>query len=363
MYMNAAARGGGASIRPSLSTAWLGRSLVLWKQDVLMLTFMVHLVALSLHSQRSTSSQDVDAVSSSSIIDCLLLARTSFSPLSLDSSAGEKVYVLRGMVPVTYLCVVLFGKELERASSLPRLGTVAPDRRLSLVSLSSLLLSLSLSPCRSHPVFIFFCLAILLAFCLLFSAMKQLLSDIEKLGCGCHTRAPKPISVSCVCRGAEARMTLCNICKIIFKSSVPAACRRLLRGADCSTCTDDRSGPRVADPASISTMSEPISEGLAQTKTRWSSDWTCKPTFQSKDVRAGPLTGYITMHSLPDGLISGLLRKRATANPFNRASCYSWSSNEHTNTTVWQKNQERTTLPSTMHQRSTKSTSQTQKCM
>ena len=24
-------------------------------------------------------------------------------------------------------------------------------------------------------------------------------------GCGCHTRAPKPISVSCVCRGAEAR--------------------------------------------------------------------------------------------------------------------------------------------------------------
>ena len=76
--------------------------------------------------------------------------------------------------------------------------------RPSLVALSSLLLSLSLSPCRSHPVFIF-CLAILLAFCLLFSAMRQLLSDIEKLGCGCHTRAPKPISVSCVCRGAEAR--------------------------------------------------------------------------------------------------------------------------------------------------------------
>ena len=27
-------------------------------------------------------------------------------------------------------------------------------------------------------------------------------------GCGCHTRAPKPISVSCVCRGAEARSSL-----------------------------------------------------------------------------------------------------------------------------------------------------------
>ena len=26
------------------------------------------------------------------------------------------------------------------------------------------------------------------------------------VGCGCHTRAPKPISVSCVSRGAEARM-------------------------------------------------------------------------------------------------------------------------------------------------------------
>ena len=35
--------------------------------------------------------------------------------------------------------------------------------------------------------------------------MRQRLSDIEKLGCGCHTRALKPISVSCVCRGAEAK--------------------------------------------------------------------------------------------------------------------------------------------------------------
>ena len=28
-----------------------------------------------------------------------------------------------------------------------------------------------------------------------------------QVGCGCHSRAPKPISVSCVCRGAEARNT------------------------------------------------------------------------------------------------------------------------------------------------------------
>ena len=75
--------------------------------------------------------------------------------------------------------------------------------RPSLVSLSSLL-SLSLSPCRSYPVFIF-CLAVLLAFCLFFSAMTQPLSDIERLGCGCHTRAPKPNSVSLCVQGAEAR--------------------------------------------------------------------------------------------------------------------------------------------------------------
>ena len=34
---------------------------------------------------------------------------------------------------------------------------------------------------------------------------RRLLLDVEKLSCGSHTRAPKPISVSCVCRGAEAR--------------------------------------------------------------------------------------------------------------------------------------------------------------
>ena len=40
-----------------------------------------------------------------------------------------------------------------------------------------------------------------------FFATRQLLSDTEKLRCGCHTRAPKPTSVSCVCRGAEARIS------------------------------------------------------------------------------------------------------------------------------------------------------------
>ena len=75
-------------------------------------------------------------------------------------------------------------------------------------SLLSSSLALSLSPCRSHLVFIF-CLAILLAFCLLFSAMRQLLSDIEKLGCGCHTRAPKPVAA--VTPG-HPNQSLCTVC-------------------------------------------------------------------------------------------------------------------------------------------------------
>ena len=47
--------------------------------------------------------------------------------------------------------------------------------------------------------------------------------------------------------------------RLIFQVlvSVPVACRRLLRGADFSACADDGSGLRVADPASISTISEP----------------------------------------------------------------------------------------------------------
>ena len=58
---------------------------------------------------------------------------------------------------------------------------------------------------------------------------------------------------------------------------------------------------------------------------------------EQRRAQAGPLSGHIAMRSLPDGSISDLLRKRATANPFTRASCSSWSSNRHTSTTVWQK--------------------------
>ena len=58
---------------------------------------------------------------------------------------------------------------------------------------------------------------------------------------------------------------------------------------------------------------------------------------EQRRAQAGPLSGHTAMRSLPDGSISGFLRKRATANPFTRASCSSWSSNGHTRTTVWHK--------------------------
>ena len=59
--------------------------------------------------------------------------------------------------------------------------------------------------------------------------------------------------------------------------------------------------------------------------------------------------------------ISGLSWKRATANPFTRASCYSWSSKGHT----WLHFDRKSGAYHTSfnHQRSTKSLSQTQKCM
>ena len=46
---------------------------------------------------------------------------------------------------------------------------------------------------------------------------------------------------------------------------------------------------------------------------------------------------FMYMYRLTGGSISGLLRKRAMASPYIQASCFSWSSNGHTSTTVWQK--------------------------
>ena len=54
-------------------------------------------------------------------------------------------------------------------------------------------------------------------------------------------------------------------------------------------------------------------------------------------IEVSPPLAAAFIYTATGGSISGLLRKRATASPFTRASCYSWSSNGHTSTTVWQK--------------------------
>ena len=72
---------------------------------------------------------------------------------------------------------------------------------------------------------------------------------------------------------------------------------------------------------------------------------------EQRRAHAGSLTGYIDIRSLPDESISGLLQQYATAIPFTWASCFSWSSKGNMSTTVCQKNQEPTTLPSTTSDR------------
>ena len=127
---------------------------------------------------------------------------------------------------------------------------------------------------------------------------------------------------------------------------VTVACRRLLRSANCSACADDRSRPRVADPG-VDLGAKKDYEGVPAKKLK---AWHRRRHVGPQTERASTLSraktcagwaphcpGYIAMRSLPYGLISGLLRKRATANPFTRASSYSLNSNWYTSTTCWQK--------------------------
>ena len=154
---------------------------------------------------------------------------------------------------------------------------------------------------------------------------------------------------------------------------VPVACRRLLRGAECSASADDRSGSRVADPASISTILKPRmttkrcllkSEGWAQTKTRWSSYWTCRPTFQSKTC-AGWAPQWPHSHAQSARWINfGSFAKACHGKSVYPGFLFfleqQWAHKYYSLT----KNQERRAYHiSFNHQRSTKSPSQTQKCM
>ena len=59
---------------------------------------------------------------------------------------------------------------------------------------------------------------------------------------------------------------------------------------------------------------------------------------QSRPDRSSSASrGCVYVHVPAGGSISGLLRKRATANPFTRVSCYFWSSKGNSSTTVWQR--------------------------
>ena len=168
-------------------------------------------------------------------------------------------------------------------------------------------------------------------------------------------------------------LTLCNICKIIFKSransrGLPSCASRLrllsLRRRSFRT-PDCRYGVDLDDLGATEDY-----ENMLATKWRLGTDedalvlrLNVQAIFlEQKLAEAGPLTGYIAMRSLPDGSISCLLRKRATANPFTRASCYPWSSKgEHEYYNFTKKSGAYHT--SFNHQRSTKSPSQTQKCV
>ena len=131
---------------------------LLRKQDVLMLAFMVNLVSLSPHSQRSTY-RDAHAVSSSSIVD------------------------------LAQRC------QAEKANSFAQVPRPSPKRTTKRYVTGTMLLSMD--------------------------SLQHLQDYLQ-----------------------------------VFVP-VPVACRLLPGGAGSSACADDRSGPRVADPASISTISGP----------------------------------------------------------------------------------------------------------
>ena len=152
------------------------------------------------------------------------------------------------MVPVTYLFVFFLAKELEWTRSLSRLGTVAPDRRLSL-------------------------------------------------------------------REQHGRLSMC-------------------------LCEWGRVRPRLPWMWASRRLASEARLELSQVVDRVGQ-------IEAPSPLAAP---FMYMYGLTGGSISGLLRKRASANSFTRASCYSWSSNGHTYYSLT-KNQERTTLSSTTSDR------------
>ena len=117
---------------------------------------------------------------------------------------------------------------------------------------------------------------------------------------------------------------------------VPVACRRLLRSADSTArlaptirafrTPGCRSGVDLDDLGAKRDNKEMLAKKrrLGTGEDALVLRLNVQANFPEQNrAQAGPLSGQIAMRRLPDGSISGLLRKRATANPFTRASCSS----------------------------------------
>ena len=166
-------------------------------------------------------------------------------------------------------------------------------------------------------------------------------------------------------------LTFCNICKFIFKSS----CQVPLPAVVCFAAQTARLAPAIVqDPGCRSGVDlddlgakKDYEEMLAKTwrlgtdedALRWSSDWTRRPTFQSKDVRrlgSGQPCAVCQMdqfqvfcESLPRQILLLGLPVIPGASTGTRVLQF------HKNSEAYH--------TSFNHQRSTKSPSQTQKCM
>ena len=146
--------------------------------------------------------------------------------------------------------------------------------------------------------------------------------------------------------------------------SVPVACRRLLRGADCSVSAVD-----LADLGAKKDYEEMQAKkwrlGTDEDALFLRSRLNVQAKFPEQNrAQAGPLTctGYIAMRSLPDGSILGLLQKPVPRQILLLGLLVIPGAARGTRFLQFDK-KSGAYHTSFNHQRSTKSPSQTQKCM
>ena len=152
---------------------------------------------------------------------------------------------------------------------------------------------------------------------------------------------------------------------------VPVACRRLLRGADCSACTDDRSGPRCLYGVDLDDLGakKDYKEMLAKKVKAWHR-WRrvgSQPERASQLSRAKTCVGRAPhwLHSHAQSAIwinFGSFAKACHGNSFYSGFLlFLEHQGEHKYYSLTKKSGAYNT--SFNHQRSTKSPSETQNCM